>query len=63
MLPPSAKNNGSINLEGINPSVWAHDTVGRARRAPPVVVKLRPAYNHPNKKQYQLSKEALAGIK
>ena len=24
-LLPSANNNGPINLEGINPSVWAHD--------------------------------------
>lgn len=42
-LLPSDNNNGPMNAEGINPSVWAHDrahTVGRARRAPPVIVKL-----------------------
>ena len=37
---PSVKNKGPINLEEVNPSVQAQNPMGRARRAPLVIVKL-----------------------
>lgn len=39
-LLPSAKNNSLINLKVFSPSVGTQNTMGRVRRAPPIIVKL-----------------------
>ena len=53
-----------LTEQNVNPRVWADGkSVGRAKKAIPVVVKLKDPHLFPHKKQYPLKPEVKEGLK
>lgn len=52
----------TVELLGVNPHVWNQGTIGQAKVASLIIVRLKPGHSCPHKEQYPLHQEALKGL-
>lgn len=52
----------TVELLGVNPHIWNQGTIGQAKVASLIIVRLKPGHSCPHKEQYPLHQEVLQGL-